>query len=64
MQANVGSVDRIIRIVIGLVVLSLLFVLPAPQKYFGLIGIVPILTAIIHFCPLYHLFGIDTCKAR
>lgn len=63
MKANVGSADRIVRIVIGLALLSLLFILPAPQKYLGLIGIVPILTAVINFCPLYSLLGINTRKA-
>lgn len=64
MKANVGATDRLIRFVLGIALLSLLFVLPTPQKYWGLLGIVPILTAIINFCPLYRLFGISTCKTR
>ncbi len=62
MQKNVGSVDRIARIVIGLGLLSLLFVLEAPMKYLGLIGVVPLFTALTHWCPLYSLFGINTCR--
>lgn len=62
MNANVGPTDRLIRFALGIAVLSLLFVLPAPHKYWGLIGVVPILTAIINFCPLYRLLGISTSK--
>lgn len=62
MKANVGTADRVIRIVIGLILLSLLFILDGSIKYIGLIGIVPLLTAFIKFCPLYTLFKINTCS--
>lgn len=62
MKANVGTVDRVIRIVIGLVLLSLLVFIEGNWKYVGLIGLIPLLTAFIKFCPLYTLFGINTCK--
>ncbi|MDO5610109.1 MAG: DUF2892 domain-containing protein [Pseudomonadota bacterium] len=62
MSANVGASDRLIRFALGIAVLSLLFVLSVPHKYWGLIGVVPILTAIINFCPLYRLLGISTSK--
>jgi hypothetical protein len=59
MKKNVGSLDKIIRIVLGLAI-------GAAGVYYGcwlgLIGIVPIATALINFCPLYTLFGISTCK--
>lgn len=57
---NVGTVDRAIRIVAGLVLLSLVFF--GPQTLWGLIGIVPLLTALIGWCPAYTLFGIRTCR--
>lgn len=60
MKANVGTADRIIRIVLGLILLSLLFILDGGIKYIGLLGIVLLLTAIIGFCPLYPLFKINT----
>ncbi len=60
MQANVGSIDRILRIVAGLLILSLYFW--GPQTPWALIGIVPIATAIFRFCPAYTLFGIKTCR--
>lgn len=62
MKANVGSADKIIRIIIGIALLSLLIFLDGGAKYIGLIGIIPILTALFSFCPLYTIFGISTKK--
>lgn len=62
MKANVGSVDRILRVVIGIGLLVLFFVLDAPLKYLGLIGLVPLATAALNWCPLYTLLGINTCR--
>ena len=59
LSKNVGSIDRILRIVVGLGLISLVFV--GPQTPWGWIGIVPLLTAFISFCPLYTLIGIRTC---
>ncbi|MGB8451791.1 MAG: DUF2892 domain-containing protein [Anaerocolumna sp.] len=59
---NIGRIDKIIRIIIGLALLSLLFILEGNLKYLGLIGIIPIVTASISFCPLYTIFGIKTSK--
>ena len=64
MKKNVGSADKIVRIVLGLGLLSLLFLLEAPMKYLGLIGFVPLLTAMMGWCPLYTLLGIDSCKVK
>lgn len=64
MQKNVGSVDKIVRIVLGLGLLSLLFLLEAPMKYLGLIGIVPLLTSLMGWCPLYTLLGVNTCRVK
>lgn len=64
MQKNVGSADRIVRIVLGLGLLSLLFLLEAPMKYLGLIGIVPLLTSLTGWCPLYTLLGMNTCRVK
>jgi hypothetical protein len=47
-----------IRIVVGLLLLSLVFV--GPQSWFGLIGLVPLATAFINFCPAYKLLGVNT----
>ncbi|WP_086479793.1 YgaP family membrane protein [Oceanospirillum sanctuarii] len=59
---NVGSVDKILRIVVGLVLIALVFV--GPQTPWGWIGIVPLLTAVLGFCPLYKVIGVNTCKTK
>lgn len=64
MKQNVGGTDRVIRIIIGLVLLSLLFLLEGNLKYLGLIGIIPLFTAFVNWCPLYTLFGVNTCKVK
>jgi Protein of unknown function (DUF2892) len=64
MTPNVGGMDRTLRIVVGLVLLSLFFVLEGHARYWGLIGIVPILTGTFRFCPAYLPFGISTCSVK
>jgi len=59
MSANVGGVDRILRIVVGLILIALVFV--GPRTPWGWIGIVPLLTGLFRFCPAYLLFGINSC---
>lgn len=61
MKANVGVIDRVLRIIVGLGLLSLLFIMEGNAKYFGLIGIVPLFTAIVRWCPAYALFGVSSC---
>ncbi|HSM27352.1 MAG TPA: DUF2892 domain-containing protein, partial [Thioalkalivibrio sp.] len=57
---NVGTIDRGLRIVVGLVLLALVFV--GPQTLWGLLGIVPLATAVFRWCPAYSLLGMNTCK--
>lgn len=59
---NEGSVDRALRVVAGLAVLSLVFV--GPKTPWGWVGLVPILTGLIGWCPLYTLLGINTCGVK
>ena len=61
---NVGSTDKIIRYIIGVALLSLLFIIHGTLKFLGLIGLVPILTAAFSFCPIYSIFGIKTCTVK
>jgi hypothetical protein len=61
MNMNVGSVDKVIRVVVGLALLSLLFLLEGGFRWIGLIGVVPIGTALFGYCPLYALLGLNTC---
>ena len=59
MKTNEGSIDRVLRIVLGLGLLSLMFV--GPQTLWGLVGLVPLVTGVVGFCPLYRVFGLSTC---
>jgi hypothetical protein len=58
MSRNVGGLDRMIRIVAGLVLLALSF---GPLGWWGLIGVVPLATGLIRWCPAYAPFGLNTC---
>lgn len=60
MKMNVGSVDRILRIVAGLVLIGL--TLAGQIGVWGWIGVLPLLTGIFRFCPAYTLFGMNTCS--
>jgi hypothetical protein len=62
MKQNVGTVDRAIRIVAGLVLLSLIFILEGNGRWWGLVGLLPLATGLIGWCALYVPFGIDTCR--
>jgi len=62
MTINEGTVDRVIRVVAGLVILSLAFV--GPKSAWGYIGLLPIATGLVGYCPAYSLFGINTCPAK
>ena len=62
MEKNVGGIDRVVRIIVGLGLLSLIFVLEGSSRWWGLIGIVPLATAALGWCPAYLPFGIKTCK--
>lgn len=64
MTANMGSIDRIVRAIVGLALLSLIFLLDGGARWFGLIGIVPLATAVLGWCPAYLPFGISTCARR
>ena len=60
MTRNIGDVERIVRAIVGIGLISLVFV--GPQTWWGLIGLVPLATAVIGWCPPYALLGISTCK--
>jgi hypothetical protein len=62
MLTNESSIDRALRVVLGIVVLSLVVI--GPKTMWGLLGLVPLLTGLVGFCPLYRLLGISTCSAH
>jgi hypothetical protein len=57
---NVGTVDRVIRLLLGVLLLGLYGALESPWKYFTLLGLVLVATALSSFCPLYRLIGWST----
>lgn len=59
MKKNMGTIDRILRIIVGVALITYGIL---NQSWIGFIGIIPILTALVRFCPLYTMFGMSTCK--
>lgn len=62
MARNEGMLDRGIRIAIGLALLALVFV--GPKSWYGIIGVIPLVTGLTGFCPLYRVLGIRTCATH
>ena len=60
MKANVGTIDRVLRILVGALLIAL--TLTGTIGLWGWIGLVPLATGVLRFCPLYPLLGISTCK--
>lgn len=61
-QTNVGSIDRALRIIVGLALLSLVFV--GPKTLWGLVGIIPLATGLLKTCPAYSILGVNTCGMK
>jgi hypothetical protein len=62
MTLNEGTFDRVLRVALGIVLLSLLFF--GPRTGWGLLGLIPLLTGVVGFCPLYRLIGVRTCAVN
>ena len=62
MTRNEGSIDRAIRIALGLAILAMVFV--GPKTWVGLVGLIPLVTGVYGFCPLYRVLGLRTCPVR
>ena len=62
MPTNEGTADRALRVVLGIAILSLAFV--GPRTPWGYLGLVPLLTGMFGFCPLYTVFGFSTCPVK
>ncbi|WP_374574564.1 DUF2892 domain-containing protein [Phenylobacterium sp.] len=62
MKVNEGTIDRILRVIVGLGVLSLAFI--GPKTPWAYLGLIPLVTGAIGFCPLYSIIGINTCGLR
>ena len=61
MHRNIGTTDKIIRVLVGLAILVLGIAL---KSWWGVIGVMPVLTAFVGICPAYIPFRISTCKTR
>jgi hypothetical protein len=59
MKTNVGSSDRVIRFVLGAIIIALGFYF---NSWWGAVGVIPIITGLINFCPAYNLMGLSTKK--
>lgn len=62
MARNEGTIDRALRVILGLVLIGL--TLTGKVGVWGWVGVVPLVTGLIGSCPLYSIFGISTCKLR
>ena len=62
MRANVGPTDRAVRIVVGLLLLSVILFVDGPNRWWGLLGLIPLATAWLRWCPAYLPLGIRTTK--
>lgn len=58
-MVNEGTLDRTLRVILGVALISLFFV--GPRSVWGLVGLVPLATGLIGFCPLYKILGLSTC---
>jgi hypothetical protein len=58
MYQNEGSIDRVVRVLFGSLLLSLVFI--GPHTWLGLLGLIPLLTGLVGFCPLYRALGLST----
>lgn len=59
---NEGTLDRVVRVTLGIVLLALIWV--GPQTPLGWIGLIPLITGLVGSCPLYRLFGLSTCPIQ
>lgn len=66
MKPNVGGMDKVLRIVVGIILLALVFLLKSGDSlwWWGLIGIAPLATGLMGRCMLYSILGINTCPTR
>lgn len=62
MKLNVGGLDRVLRIVVGLVLIGL--ALTGVVGWWGFIGVMPLLTGLFRTCPAYSLMGVNTCPLK
>jgi hypothetical protein len=62
MPTNEGTIDRALRVIAGAGILSLAFI--GPQTVWGYVGLVPLITGLVGYCPLYAMLGLSTCPVK
>lgn len=62
MKANVGGMEKTIRIVAGIVLLGMVFFIEGNARWWGLIGLVPLITGVVGYCPVNALLGFNTAR--
>ncbi len=62
MPTNEGNLDRALRVIAGAGILSLAFI--GPQTAWGYVGLVPLITGLVGYCPLYSVLGLSTCPVK
>jgi hypothetical protein len=62
MKKNIHPIERVLRVIVGLVLISFAFI--GPANLWFLLGIVPVLTGLSGWCPPYQILGINTCKLK
>jgi Protein of unknown function (DUF2892) len=62
MRCNVGTIERVMRLIVGILILGLYGALEPPWKYLTLVGLIPLASALTGFCPLYAMLGINRCS--
>jgi hypothetical protein len=62
MPRNEGTIDRVLRIIVGAILIALVFV--GPQTPWGWIGVIPLVTGFVGWCPAYRLLGLRTCPVE
>jgi hypothetical protein len=62
MPKNEGTIDRVLRIIVGAILIALVFV--GPQTPWGWIGVIPLVTGFVGWCPAYRLLGLRTCPLQ
>lgn len=64
LKTNVGGIDRALRIIVGLALIAAFFMVDGGYSWLYLIGIVPLATGLMSSCPLYSIFGLNTCPLK
>jgi hypothetical protein len=62
MPKNEGTIDRVLRVIVGAILIALVFV--GPQTPWGWIGLIPLITGLVGWCPAYRLLGLRTCPVE